>query len=353
MFKVRVRPKRLILVGSIIVDILLYIDKFPSRGSDIMVHHNLVATGGGFNVLSAASRLNMKVAYAGRVGGGIFGQKVAQDLDDMSIPLLLEPEKTSDNILDTGFDIAIVEKGKLGDGLKGDGVGQRTFITAPGIESCLSTKDLDGLNLYFKDAIYISGYELTYPVSGSSITSWLYLLDDDKLLVVDTGPLLTEIPIERLDSMLARVDILSMNLTEAALLFERYYGKDLSEDIGGGGDGNVEIEKLAVSLCKMVKKTSLVVVRTGANGCVLAQDGIGTLHIPGRQTVAVDTTGAGDVHTGALLARLSAGDDPTTAARIANIAAGMAVEKKGPSSSPSWAELEAVLVGEKRTSWKI
>jgi len=62
--------------------------------------------------------------------------------------------------------------------------------------------------------------------------------------------------------------------------------------------------------------------------------------VPARPARALDTTGAGDAHVATLLARLAAGDDMSAAARVANIAASIAVERSGPATGPTARELE-------------
>ena len=59
--------------------------------------------------------------------------------------------------------------------------------------------------------------------------------------------------------------------------------------------------------------------------------------------VAVDTTGAGDAHSGVFLAGLAAALSPGAAARRANAAAALVVTRPGPAVSPSRAELDAFL----------
>jgi sugar/nucleoside kinase (ribokinase family) len=58
---------------------------------------------------------------------------------------------------------------------------------------------------------------------------------------------------------------------------------------------------------------------------------------------AIDTTGAGDAHSGVFLAGLAAALPPAAAASRANAAAAMTVARPGPASSPSRAELDAFL----------
>ena len=54
---------------------------------------------------------------------------------------------------------------------------------------------------------------------------------------------------------------------------------------------------------------------------------------------AVDTTGAGDAHTGVLLASLAAGHDVEAALRTATRAATISVTRVGPATTPTPAEL--------------
>ena len=136
----RIRPQRLVLVGSILVDILMYVDAMPPRGGDIVARQSLFNSGGGFNVLLGATRLAMPVAYAGRVGDGPMGTQVMSDLIKANIPLLL-PRTDGE---DTGFDIGFVESNA-----------ERTFVTSPGTESRLSFSDLHSIPLQSGDAVYV------------------------------------------------------------------------------------------------------------------------------------------------------------------------------------------------------
>jgi sugar/nucleoside kinase (ribokinase family) len=92
-----------------------------------------------------------------------------------------------------------------------------------------------------------------------------------------------------------------------------------------------------------------VIVRAGQDGCVLAlrTTGPGTdaalslSRIPAPAVTAVDTTGAGDAHSGVFLAALAAGLTATDAARRANAAA--ALTRSGAAVSPTRAELDQFL----------
>jgi sugar/nucleoside kinase (ribokinase family) len=311
MADVRLRPRRLVLVGSVVVDVLMYVDRLPDRGGDLLAREALAGAGGGFNVLAAAARLGMRAAYGGRTGAGVFGARARQALQEAGIAALLPPDERAD----TGLVVGLVEPD-----------GERTFVTAPGAESRLEADDLRALPLQAGDAVYVSGYDLVYPVSGRSLEGWLPGLSQEVLLAVDTGPLVADIPAERLRRVLARTDLLSLSAQEATTL-----------------SGLQDPAEAAAQLAARLARGGLAVVRAGPRGCWLATDAAEPLHVPGWPARVVDTTGAGDAHVAAFLARLSLGDDPPRAAWAANVAAALSVERAGPATAPTTAELEAAL----------
>jgi sugar/nucleoside kinase (ribokinase family) len=67
------------------------------------------------------------------------------------------------------------------------------------------------------------------------------------------------------------------------------------------------------------------------------------VQIPAPTVHAVDTTGAGDGHSGVFLAALADGLPAADAARRANAAAALAVTRPGPATSPTRTELDAWL----------
>jgi sugar/nucleoside kinase (ribokinase family) len=71
-----------------------------------------------------------------------------------------------------------------------------------------------------------------------------------------------------------------------------------------------------------------VVTKMGARGCVLSQASSRTT-VPGFSVRAVDSTGAGDCFAGAFLAALHHGMPPLEAARLANAAGALNVQRPG------------------------
>ena len=185
------------------------------------------------------------------------------------------------------------------------------------------------------DAVYVSGYGLVPPESGQVLGAWAAGLPPEVLLFVDPGPLVADIPAAVLDPVLARCDWWSCNQREAALLT-------------GSSDP-------AEAARRLVRRTGQadVIVRAGPDGCVVAMrgpaveagqfrriQGLSLSQIPAPAVTAVDTTGAGDAHSGVFLAGLAAGLTVGDAARRANAAAALTVTRSGAAVSPTRAELD-------------
>lgn len=288
------KPTRLLVVGSVLVDIRLNVAALPPRGGDQFATGTTLEAGGGFNVLAAATRNGLAAALVGRYGNGPFGTQVREDLNRAGIPVLLPPSSSGD----TGFSMTLIEPD-----------GERTFVTSPGAESALTPSLLANVDVRPDDAVYISGYDLCYPETGPAFEGWLPRLPREALLVFDPGPLVAQIPDSPLAATLARTDILTLNEREAGLL---------------GG------------------RAPVTVLRRGAEGAVLVANGA-TLTVPAPTVAAVDTTGAGDAHTGILVAALGAGYAIAEAVRRATAGAALAVTRYGSATAPTAAEIDGFL----------
>jgi sugar/nucleoside kinase (ribokinase family) len=313
------RPlKRLLFAGEAIVDLLMWVPALPERGGDMLSESSSVEVGGGFNIMAAAVRQGLPVVYAGGHGTGPWGDRVRAALAAEDIGLLRTPDPDAD----TGFDVALVEAD-----------GERTFVTALGAESL---REPGAWNLVLAgpgDAVYVSGYGLVPPASGAILGAWAAGLPPGVLLFVDPGPLVADIPAPVLDPVLARCDWWSCNQREGALLT--------------GASDPAEAARRLIGRTRHAD----VIVRAGPDGCMLAQrvarpgmdHGLSLSHIPAPAVTAVDTTGAGDAHSGVFLAGLAAGLTATEAVHRANAAAALAVTRSGAAVSPTRAELDQFL----------
>ncbi len=395
-------PKgRLVLVGSIVMDVLLYVDHLPDHGSDVLASQCHISPGGGFNVLNAARQLGMKAAYGGIIGTGRWASGIQDALSEYDIDRLAVLTSEGDN----GFVVGMVEP-----------TGERTFITYPGCESMLQDEHLVQIEdkLQDDDTIYISGYEFLYPVSGPLLSDWIVHASQRWNIVIDPGPLVGELHDKSLVSIISACSLLTLNLKEAETLLYRVqegadtqsgmaspFPADLEPSVSDLSTSPTDLEpsvsdlepsvsdlstspadlepsvsdlepsvselstfpadlvienatRLAKELHEHLRKDATLIVRAGKHGCVIvpgtsrSTDSMKNSDLcrapavvpssPSREVI--DTTGAGDVHTAAYLAGLAYGATKTDAAWIANVAASMSVERLGGASCPSIAEID-------------
>lgn len=301
---------RLLHLGNVVVDVVLDVPALPEPGGDVLATGSQTTAGGGFNVMAAAARLGLAVAYGGVIGSGPFAALARAACAAEGIEML-QPAKPG---LDTGFVVSVV-----------DATGERTFLTSRGAEATLTVADLDPVRPAPGDAVYLSGYSLAHPSNAAALLDWLGRLGEQHLVIFDPGPLAGSLPRGVLDPVLARADWVTCNAREGALL------------TGAADPGDA----LRVLTGKLPRAGLLV--RAGPDGCLLGGRGFVAKHVPGFGVDVVDTNGAGDTHTGAFLASLASGVPVVEAVRRANGAAALSVTRRGPATGPGLAELERFL----------
>jgi sugar/nucleoside kinase (ribokinase family) len=320
-------PRRLVFAGEAIVDVVMRVPALPPRGGDILATSCEVLAGGGFNVMAAAARQDLPVLYAGGHGTGPWGDVVRAALAAEGIGLL----RPADPDRDTGFDVALVEPDA-----------ERTFVTHLGAESVPGPGTWDEVPAGPGDAVYVSGYGLAAPDSGRALGDWAASLPSGALLFLDPGPLVAQIPAAVLDPVLSRCDWLSCNHREAALLTgagPTGTGPAGTSSADAPGDPAEAARRLLAR-----GAAANILVRAGAAGCYVALlASPAAVHVRAPTVTAVDTTGAGDAHSGVFLAALADGLPPLGAAARANAAAAFAVTRPGPATSPTRARLDAWL----------
>jgi sugar/nucleoside kinase (ribokinase family) len=282
---------RVVLVGSVIVDLVLRVPALPSRGGDVLAASARHVVGGGYYVLSSAAAGGAATVYLGRHGAGPFGARVRDAVSDLGTVVALPADPSRD----TGVCIVLVEPD-----------GERTFVTSAGVEATITADDLAAVDIRGTDIVYVSGYDLAYDTAGPAIADWVGTLPTGAVLAVDPGPLVASIPDRVLDPVLRRTGVLTLNRRERALLAGR-------DDAALAAD----------ALRRRVAANGLIVLRDGAAGCEISGADLRhrLVRVPVEAVAAADTTGAGDVHTGSLLAALLGGSDPVIACRLANAAA--------------------------------
>ena len=332
-------------LGSILVDVTVDVPRLPERGGDVLATGTRTVPGGGFNLAVAVARQGVRCVYAAPHGTGPYGDLIRDALAAESV--LVTAKRRANG--DSGFTVTLVEPD-----------GERTFVTMAGVEAALEPDDLAGLSPAAGDIVSVSGYDLAYPGSGPVLAGWLDTLPDGVRVALDPGPLIMEVPADRLSRVLGRIAILTLNQREARLLSGAAgaSGADLLESVrrsrfqsGAETASRAPAPETASRAPAPAHRppavdaarhlSALVVVREGPGGCVAAGGPLGdrVVAVTAPAVRAVDTTGAGDAHTGVLLASLAAGHDVEAALRTATRAATISVTRVGPATTPTAAEL--------------
>ena len=306
----------LLHLGNVVVDVVLDVPALPERGGDVLASRGSMTAGGGFNVMVAAARQGLPVRYAGAHGTGPLAALAAAALADAGIEVVQPPAPGRD----TGFVISLVEAD-----------GERTFITSPGAEAAMTAAGLAGVRAGARDAVYLSGYGLVYPSNQRALLGWLASLSETIVVFFDPGPLAASIPAAVLDPVTRRADWLTCNAREAAALAGRPAPAAALEVLAEPGPGG---------------RPRGVLVRMGRDGCLLGAAGAPPERVPGFTVDAIDTSGAGDTHTGTFIAALGRCCSPADAARLANAAAALSVTRRGPATAPTATELAGFLASE-------
>jgi sugar/nucleoside kinase (ribokinase family) len=132
--------------------------------------------------------------------------------------------------------------------------------------------------------------------------------------------------------MLEVTDVWSSNAEEA---------EDVLRAIGDEPPKDLADHTTAVA--PQLRGDAVAIVRDGPEGCAVRVPGATTTYVPGFPQTPVDTNGAGDTHTGALLAEVAAGTPWVEGCRRANAAAAIKVTRRGPESPPTAAEVDTFL----------
>lgn len=307
---------RVLHTGQAIVDLVMNVDALPEPGGDVFATSSALTAGGGFNVMAASARDGAEVLYLGALGTGPFADVVAKALAGEGIACTATPLAD----LDTGYCVAIV-----------DATAERTFVSTRGAEAHNRLANLAAAGGRDGDVVYLSGYSLLHDDNRAALFAWLPTLPTATTILFDPSPLVGDIPADALDVVRAARPVWSLNAREAGILLGALGADD-------PGDNPAARAQALVAVCD-----APVVLRDGSEGAWVAGPGTGATRVPAPVVEAVDTNGAGDAHAGVLAAQLCRGADLLDAVRRANVAAAIAVTRRGPATSPRSDEIDALL----------
>lgn len=278
-----------LVIGSTVCDIMVYLDRLPSREGDAHIHEQMWSLGGcAFNVVSVLHALGQNVDFISPVGTGVYGDFVRAELEKLGIQFPISVAGAN------GCCYCFIESD-----------GERTFLSDHGVEYGFQKEWLQSLEQESYDVIYLCGLEVEEPTGMELIQSVSKL---EGQVIFAPGPRGLLIPKERLEAIYDLQPILHLNGVEA---------KAFSA-----------CEEIAEAVKMLYQRTGqLVVVTLGEKGAI-AYDG-NWYEAAGIQTEVLDTVGAGDSHLGAFLAASLQGVDVEDALTFANRLASKVVATRG------------------------
>jgi ribokinase len=294
---------RVVVVGSINLDLLIRLPRLPGPGETVLGGElNRQHGGKGANQAVAAARAGGTVYLVGAVG-------VADGADSV------------DALASSGVDISRVRRRAEPTGhavvLVADDTGENQIAVAPGANAAVSADDVHAalrtLELGPDDVVVLSCELTTAPL----LVAADFTRRAEATLVVNPAP----------------ADAASLELLAGAVATPNE--RELAVLTGGTGRSAAEA---AVALS--VRTGGAVVATLGARGALLA-DAAHAEHFPAPKVQARDTTGAGDTFTGVLAASLADGQQLRVAVRRAVAAASLAVTRDGARNGmPTAAEID-------------
>jgi sugar/nucleoside kinase (ribokinase family) len=284
--------KRLVSFGPVLVDLLNHVDRIPPSGEDAYISSSTTMVGGSFNTESAAARLGLTTVLAGTVGTGHFADLIMEALRTEGIEFA--GRRLSE--IDSGFCFTMVEPNA-----------ERSFVTLVGAEEQLTVEQLSSVQLDESDFLYISGYHLISKTTSQVLRNWLMKdQDNGAAIVFDPSSVIDKIDPEFFEIMRSKAFLISCNAREFEFL------------------------KPAVG------DTAFFLRRDGKNPVTLFHGSVHQLSVDAYPVAnPKDTTGAGDVHCGALMAGLASGLDWQQAIGQANRAAAYSITKTGGAWGPT------------------
>lgn len=291
--------KRLLIIGSTCVDVILRLDHLPTTGEDMHPVQRFAMGGCAFNVAQVPKAYDVDLRFVTPIGDhGVFSDFVRAHLDNAGFR---GPITVPDS--ENGCCYCLVERS-----------GERTFLSVHGIEYSFHAEYMDAFAGERFDYTYICGLEVE-ETTGGELVAWLEAHPDIAGTVVYApGPRGIEVDTDRTERILGMHPILHLNEQEAQAL---------------AGMSGSEEPVLAAAQVLHAKTGNMVIVTRGADG-VLWISADGSVHsAPSVPSTVVDTIGAGDSHCGAVLTGLTLGWTEEDTMRFANQIASEVVAQEG------------------------
>lgn len=298
------------VVGSINIDLVTQVARFPKPGETILGGDlETIAGGKGANQAVAAARLGAEVAMLGRVGDDVFAGRLKQNLVEAGVDVT----HVSDSA-DTASGVALIVVDKEG---------QNSIVVASGANAKVTPEDVDIAAGVITTANVLL-LQLEIPLE--SVRRAAELAHEQGVKVVLNPAPARTLPAD----LLSLIDILIPNEIETSAL---------------SGKPTTSPEEMKVAMAKLRNLgVETVILTAGEQGAYLT-GAEGDRRFPAfSPKQVVDTTAAGDAFVGGLATAIGEGKRLPEAVPWGNAAGALTVTRAGAQPSlPSRAEVEALL----------
>ncbi|WP_053958772.1 ribokinase [Sulfobacillus thermosulfidooxidans] len=298
----------IVVVGSLVVDLPVYLSHSPHLGETVVAKDSHVFPGGkGVNQAVQALKLGARVFFVGPIGRDPLGEFMQHALDDIGLKdrILL----TTDAI--TSYAIPVIAPDS------------HYIIHVPGANQHITAEDLLTFeNSWPTSRILLLQGELTEAANMTAIALMRHM---NPLILLDPSP------VEHIsDALIQYSHILTPNQEELRQLASRY------------GWTSQNPEWICRQLLVRFSNLHAVVATQGRQGTLLVtRDNIE--HISALPVEEKDPTAAGDAFNGACAYALSQGDSLYNACVLANTVGAYAASHLGAVTSlPSWNDLKTL-----------
>lgn len=282
---------RVLVVGSSNFDLTIYCEHIPRIGETVIGGSFASSIGGkGANQATACARMGMRTDFLGAVGDDMHGELIQDHFrkEGIGTHWIKIPADTT-----TGVALILVDQ-----------KGQNSIAVAPGANAMLSEGDLSMVPFSNYSHVLVS---LEVPLAFATQVARL-ARESDCFVVLNPAPA-ARLP----RVLLEHSDILIPNEHEVTELLDT---------------GTDEDPHIAVARAFFSAGGRALLVTLGEDGVRLIEQDRDQM-IAGIRVKAIDTVGAGDCFCGAFVASLASGVPMDQAIEFANLAASVAVQRKG------------------------
>ena len=300
--------KKLAVIGSINMDMVTRVDRFPQPGETLTGRSFSTVPGGkGANQAVALGRLGMPVFMAGQVGSDAFGEQYLRHFADNGVDTSLVRVSQGDT---TGT--ATIEV---------NAQGENHIVVVPGANGACDIAWLEEtLPALEACDIFLLQHEIPHQTVFTAIAR-LHAMG--KTVILDPAPA-APVP----EEVLRCVDYITPNETELCAITAGFCD---------GADVRGRIQ------CLLELGVRCVVHKAGSEGAYAAT-AQGVTHVPGFPVKVVDTTAAGDTFNAGFAAALAMDFPLIEAVRMGNAAGALSVTAFGAQGGmPDMSRVRALL----------